>query len=108
MSKLVVFGTVEGVDFVKSGVIFDENTGQKMPYGSSVSLILSQFVDIEKAGIKTKTKRSFRVQIPVADDILEYEVNKYNAYIGKNIEAPFIPTEGQRFKLHGELNVPKS
>ena len=104
MAKLLVTGTIEGVDFTKSGQ-FKRDDGEVVKYNSSIKLLLSTFIDIEKQGIKTKTKRVFKLSIPTTDDGLEMLVEQYNKMIGKNIEAEFIPNDGQVFSLLGDIRI---
>lgn len=103
MAKLIVSGVVEGVDFTKAGS-FKNSDGDIITYPDAVRLQLSTVVDIEKQGIKTKAKRGFSVNVPVQGD-LEVMVQQYNGFIGKTIQCAFIPTEGQKFNLNGEIQV---
>ena len=105
MAKLLVSGTVEGVDFTKAGS-FKNSDGDLVVYPDSIKLQLSTLVDIVKQGIKTKAKRSFSVSVPV-DGELEVMVQQYNQYIGKSIQCSFIPTDGQKFTLSGDIQVLK-
>ena len=101
MAKLIVAGSVEGVEFTKAGS-FKNQDGDLITFGDSVKLQLSTVVDIEKQGIKTKAKRSFKVNVPVNGD-LEMMVQQYNNMIGKDIQCEFIPTDGQVFQLSGDI-----
>ena len=105
MAKLIVSGNVEGVDFTKAGS-FKNDKGDVITYPDAVRLQLSTLVDIEKQGIKTKAKRSFSVNVPVNGD-LNVMVEQYNQYIGKSIQCSFVPTDGQKFQLSGDIQVLK-
>ena len=105
MAKLIVSGNVEGVDFTKAGS-FKNADGDIITYPDSVRLQLSALIEIEKQGIKTKAKRSFSVNVPVQGD-LALMVEQYNQYIGKNIECSFIPSDGQKFQMTGNIQVLK-
>ena len=104
MAKLQIAGVLEGVDFTKAGSFVDDS-GKPIKYGTSVNLTLSTLVDIVKEGIPTKTKRSFRLKVPVEDIDLENRVKIYNSMIGKTIVAEFVPTDGQRFTVVGEITA---
>ncbi len=106
MAKLIVAGVVEGVDFTKSGS-FRNSEGEMVRYGSSVKVQLSTVVDVEKSGIKTKAKRVFKLNVPTTDEGLPLLVEQYNQMIGKEIQASFVPTEGQTFQLAGDIRLVK-
>ena len=106
MAKLTVSGSVEGVDFTKSGSLKNSD-GDLITFSSSVKLQLSTLVKVEKQGIITTSKRMFKVNIPVEDDQIEQEVQKYNKLINHEIECSFIPSESQVFHLNGDVKVIK-
>ncbi len=106
MAKLIVSGILEGVEFGKSGS-FTNKDGVLIKFGASVSLQLSQIVNIDKQGISTKAKRSFKIKINTTDDDIEALVAKYNQLIGQTIQSSFIPVDGQVFVAYGEVKVVK-
>ena len=106
MAKLLVSGTVEGVDFTKAGSLVTDK-GDTITYPDSVRLQLSTVVDITKQGIKTKVKRGFSVNVPIEGDLVTM-VEQYQNYIGKEIQCGFVPTEGQKFNLTGDIKVIKT
>ncbi len=105
MAKLFSVGTIDGVEFTKAGS-FTNDAGEVVTYGDSVRLQFSTIVDIEKQGIKTKAKRTYKIYAPMRGDV-ESTVNYYNGLIGKEVQCDIVPTDGQTFHINGEVKVNK-
>jgi hypothetical protein len=106
MAKIQAVGTLEGVELTPAGSFTNEK-GELQKYGNSISLQFSVYIDVEKAGIKSKAKRSFSVKRSCGDDELEALVKKYNLYIGKDVIVDIIPKDAQKFVLGNDIRENK-
>ena len=100
-----IYGTLDGVDFVTSGVIAET----KMPYGASVKLkfIMKSYKTKEVNGIEVKTKvaNSQILQIKCQDEQLPALVNKYNELDGKDLLVNYGGKDGDTFVIHDEKDI---
>ncbi len=92
-----IYGTLDGVDFVSSGVIAET----KQKYGASVKLKFTTSFDITKKvnGIDIPTQKliSQIIKIPTEDTNLSSLVVKYNKMIGKEVIIPLQPADNSTF-----------
>jgi len=94
---LYVHGTLEGVDFTKSG------TSAQISWGSSLKLNFSFPFEkkqiVQGIEVKSNAKRYQIIQISCPDDLLPFEVEKYNKMIGQHITLNLEPAQGATFKV---------
>ncbi len=100
-----IYGTLDGVDFVSSGVIQET----KQPYGASVKLkfIMKSYKTKEVNGVEIKTKvaNSQILQIKCNDEELPTLVNKYNELDGKDLLVSYGGKDGDMFLIHDEKDI---
>ena len=100
-----IYGTLDGVDFVTSGIIAET----KMPYGASVKLkfIMKSYKTKEVGGVEIKTKvaNSQILQIKCQDEQLSALGNKYNELDGKDLLVNYGGKDGDTFVIHDEKDI---
>ncbi len=100
-----IYGTLDGVDFVTSGVIAET----KQKYGASVKLkfIMKSYKTKQVNGmdIKTKVANSQILKINCQDDELAGIVNKYNELDGKDLLVNYGGKDGDTFIIHDEKDI---
>ncbi|RXK14237.1 hypothetical protein CP965_01965 [Halarcobacter mediterraneus] len=100
-----IYGTLDGVDFVPSGVIRENNQA----YSASVKLkfIMKSTVVKEINGTQIPTIRanSQIIKIECKDEELPALALKYNDLVGKDLLINYGGRDGDTFKLQNEKDI---
>lgn len=100
-----LYGTLDGLDFVASGVMQDT----KKPYSASLKLkfiMKSTFLkDLNGVSIPTQRVTSQIVRIPTTDDKLPQLVAKYNELVGQNLFISYNAKDGEVINIQDEKEI---
>ncbi len=100
-----IYGTLDGVDFVGSGVIRD--TGR--PYSASVKLKFimraTKYKEINGVSIPTVVANSQIIKIECKDDELPQLALKYNELINKDLLINYNGKDGDTFVIQNEKDI---
>lgn len=104
-----IFGNLDGVDFVASGIMVDRNTNQKSNYGASVKLkfIIKDtfYKEVNGMQIPTTKANSVIIKIPTEDDKLPALVKKYNEMLGADLLIKYNLTDGHSVTIQDESEI---
>lgn len=104
-----LYATLDGVDFVVAGVMYNEKTNQKTNFGASVKLkfIIQSTIlkNVNGMSIPTLRANSIIVSIPTTDDKIPALVQKYNAMIGQDLFIDYNMTDGQKVSIQDEKEI---
>lgn len=100
-----IYGTLDAIDFVESGVIEDKN----VKYSGSIKLkFIMKSTHMKKIGdkeIPTVRANSQIIKIQVKDEEIEALVLKYNELIGKDLLISYGGKDGDTFTIQDEKDV---
>ena len=100
-----IYGTLDGVDFVASGIIKENNQA----YSASVKLkfIMKSTVTKELNGVSIPTVRanSQVIKIQCKDDELPKLALKYNDLVGKDLLINYGGKDGDTFVIQDEKDI---
>lgn len=104
-----LYATLDGVDFVTSGIMVNEKTGVKTNYGASIKLkfIIQSTImkNVNGMSIPTLRANSIIVSIPTSEDKIPHLVQKYNALIGKDLFIDYNLNDGQKVTIQDESEI---
>ena len=104
-----LYATLDGVDFVVAGVMFNEKSGQKNNYSASVKLkfiIQSTIIkNVNGMSIPTLRANSIIVSIPTTDDKIPAVVQKYNSMIGQDLFIDYNLSDGHKVSIQDEKEI---
>jgi hypothetical protein len=100
-----LYGTLDGLDFVSSGIMPDT----KKSYTASIKLkfIMKSIFLKDLNGIQIATQRvtSQIVRIPTTDDKLPQLVAKYNELVGKDLFIIYNAKDGDVINIQNENDI---
>lgn len=104
-----IFATLDGVDFIASGLRYDEKLLKNVPYGASIKLkfIIKDTFFKEVNGIKIPTVKANSVLIKFAtqDEKLPELVAKYNSLISQDLFIKYNLTDGHSITVQDENEI---
>ena len=104
-----MYGTLDSVDFTEAGVMVDEKTGKKTPFGDSVKLkFLMDSVRLKKLGgvdVEQKSTNSYVVSIPCTASDLPEIYSKYLKLEKTDMFITYYPSNNFGFKVISEDKI---